>query len=258
MDSTDPKPWEICLQQLRQLMRNEVVAHNRIRDRVLELQERYYDGEMGDGAVNWERWAMDRFAYNQRNLTRLTSPHPITLDNSQAKALRAAQTARLQAVKEDSRRAQAAWDAAQVAVHMDSGLVETLKAELAQAKQEIIQLQAALAHRNQAPRPRRGDVPAIIRRALAQPELAALSDRELARRFRISPQTVGNWRRRLDAVHMDSRPGNKSGSRLAVRERIDRLAANLPQDPRGGRAACRGPAAAPGPVAPSWVPVRRR
>jgi hypothetical protein len=42
-------------------------------------------------------------------------------------------------------------------------------------------------------------VGARMRAVLGDPRLARLSDRELARRTGISPQAVGNWRRRLAA-----------------------------------------------------------
>jgi DNA-binding CsgD family transcriptional regulator len=43
------------------------------------------------------------------------------------------------------------------------------------------------------------EIEAKMRAVLGDARLSILSDREIARRTGISPQTVGNWRRRLDA-----------------------------------------------------------
>jgi hypothetical protein len=42
----------------------------------------------------------------------------------------------------------------------------------------------------------RATIAAEMRKVLGDPVLAGLSDRELARRTGLSPQTIGNWRRR--------------------------------------------------------------
>jgi hypothetical protein len=76
---SDQLLWQIELTQLRQLMRNEQAAHDRIRDRVLRLQEWYYDGII-DGNINWERWACDRFAYNPAWLRFMSQQHPLTFN----------------------------------------------------------------------------------------------------------------------------------------------------------------------------------
>jgi hypothetical protein len=43
----------------------------------------------------------------------------------------------------------------------------------------------------------RASIEAEMRRLLGDPETARLPDRELSRRTGLSPQTIGNWRRRL-------------------------------------------------------------
>ena len=116
--------WQRDLTELRQLMRNEVTNHERIRTRVLTLRERYVDGEMGDSFADWTRWAVAYFAYSPKNLKRLSSPHPLSLDKwqqqqqaAQAKFAREQQTqiaSQAQTlwdeIQFDSKRAQAAWD----------------------------------------------------------------------------------------------------------------------------------------------------
>ena len=45
--------------------------------------------------------------------------------------------------------------------------------------------------------PYRASIAAMMRQVFSDPELARLGDRELARRYGLSPTTIGNWRRRL-------------------------------------------------------------
>jgi hypothetical protein len=75
-----PEPWEIDLQQIRQLQRNEVANHNRIRERVIHLRDLYYEGLVNDQEETWEKWAIDRFANSPENLRRILRDHPNTLD----------------------------------------------------------------------------------------------------------------------------------------------------------------------------------
>lgn len=112
--------WQLDVNQLRRLMRNEVTNHDRIRSRILSLQERYYDGEMDDGGDSWERWAIAYFAYSRRHLRYLSSPHPLSLNKwekqQQASQEKIAEDRR----KEDAKRSQAAWDAMYEAQRYDA------------------------------------------------------------------------------------------------------------------------------------------
>lgn len=101
--------WEIELTQLRQMMRNEMASHERIRDRVLRLQEWYYDGII-DGNINWERWATDRFAYNTTWLRFMSRPHPLSLDQAQRDQQRERDKLADDQRKFDASQGQIAWD----------------------------------------------------------------------------------------------------------------------------------------------------
>ena len=113
--------WEIELTQIRQLMRNEIAAHGRIRERVLRLQEIYQDGVI-DGGHNWEIWACDRFAYNRAWLRRMTNPHPLTLDTvaRQQQIDHDRQVERELAA--DRKHTQAAWDFHRGEIELDAKL----------------------------------------------------------------------------------------------------------------------------------------
>jgi hypothetical protein len=104
------KPWEIAYNRLQVLIKTEILNHHRIREHILELKERYSDGEMGDGAPNWEKWAIEHFAGSSRHLDSLSSPHPLQMDKWEAQRLRTEQRARKRAAAEDRKRAQKAWD----------------------------------------------------------------------------------------------------------------------------------------------------
>jgi hypothetical protein len=82
------KQWEIDLQQIRQLMRNEVVNHDRIKDRVIHLRDLYAEGQVNDCAITWESWAVSYFANSPQNLRRMLNPHPNTLEDKFAKQQR--------------------------------------------------------------------------------------------------------------------------------------------------------------------------
>jgi hypothetical protein len=56
-------------------------------------------------------------------------------------------------------------------------------------------------------------IEARMRSVLGDPRLSCLSDRELARRTGISPQAVGNWRRRLEGEREPARGHVHSGQR---------------------------------------------
>lgn len=73
--------WERDLRELKQLMRNDVTSHERIRSRVLLLRERFYDGEIQTSASSWEQWAVGYFAYSASYLKRLLNPHPLSSGN---------------------------------------------------------------------------------------------------------------------------------------------------------------------------------
>jgi len=116
--------WQLDLVQLRRLMRNEVTNHERIRSRVLSLQERYIEGEMGESSIGWESWAVTYFAYSARHLRYLSAPHPLSLnkwekqqEEAQAKLVREqrkrdAQLSQMvwDEIQYDAKRSQAAWD----------------------------------------------------------------------------------------------------------------------------------------------------
>ena len=106
----EPETVETLLQQLLQLMKNVVVNHERIRARILELKERYFKGEMRDGATNWEKWAVAHFAYSERYLRFLSSPHPLNLSRAEAQRARAQEQLRKEQQKADRIASQAAWD----------------------------------------------------------------------------------------------------------------------------------------------------
>jgi hypothetical protein len=81
MTDKEESAWERDLRELKQLMRNEVTNHERIRSRVLLLRERFYDGEIQTKASNWEQWAIGYFAYSASYLKRLLNPHPLSSGN---------------------------------------------------------------------------------------------------------------------------------------------------------------------------------
>ena len=81
MADNEELAWERDLRELKQLMRNEVTSHERIRSRVLLLRERFYDGEIKTTASSWEQWAIGYFAYSASYLKRLLNPHPLSSGN---------------------------------------------------------------------------------------------------------------------------------------------------------------------------------
>ena len=113
--------WEIELTQIRQLMRNEIAAHGRIRERVLRLQEIYQDGVI-DGGHNWEIWACDRFAYNRAWLRRMTNPHPLTLDTVARQQQIDHDRQIERELADDRKRTQAAWDFHRGEIDLDARL----------------------------------------------------------------------------------------------------------------------------------------
>ena len=60
------------------------------------------------------------------------------------------------------------------------------------------------------------DIEARMRAVLGDTRLSVLSDREIARRTGISPQTVGNWRRRLEAEQAALRSTVHNGRKRAA------------------------------------------
>jgi hypothetical protein len=75
----------------------------------------------------------------------------------------------------------------------------TVKGERDRLRDELDRLRGAELTAAKA-RPQRGDVPELLRRAHADPALATLSVRELARRLGVSPQTVFTYRHKHDGV----------------------------------------------------------
>jgi hypothetical protein len=80
MNDMTEKQWEIDLQQIRQLMRNEVTNHDRIKDRVIHLRDLYAEGQVNDCVITWESWAVSYFANSPENLRRMLREHPNTID----------------------------------------------------------------------------------------------------------------------------------------------------------------------------------
>jgi hypothetical protein len=62
----------------------------------------------------------------------------------------------------------------------------------------------------------RAEIAASIRVILKSPDLSRLPDREIARRTGLSPQTVGNWRRRLEAERTSKRHTAHNGRKRAA------------------------------------------
>jgi hypothetical protein len=121
-------------------------------------------------------------------------------------------------LREEVRRAQTKASQAEQELRRERGLLqgrlervsaenEQLRAQLAEVlagppisgveEMELIQLREQTRLQVAAVRPRRNEVAEVMRRALADPALAALSIRALARRLGVSPQTVFNHRHRI-------------------------------------------------------------
>jgi hypothetical protein len=75
-------------------------------------------------------------------------------------------------------------------------LAEEMEVIVATGERERLQAELTAAKA----RPRRGDVPELLRQAHADPALAVLSVRQLARRLGVSPQTVFTHRRKHNGV----------------------------------------------------------
>jgi hypothetical protein len=63
----------------------------------------------------------------------------------------------------------------------------------------------------------RAEIAETVRAMLSDPDLSALSDREIARRTGLSPQCIGNWRRRLAREREARRARVHHGRRTARR-----------------------------------------
>jgi hypothetical protein len=102
-----PEQWEIELQQIRQLQRNEVANHNRIRERVVHLRDLYYSGLVDPDDIGWDKWAIDRFANSPENLRRMMNDHPNSIDRyARTQQRRNEEMARHQQRLEDEERRQ--------------------------------------------------------------------------------------------------------------------------------------------------------
>ncbi len=131
--------------------------------------------------------------------------------------LSAANTA-LKAVKAELKHWQdQAWAAASLvaeledAVRLAKGTVVPAKGADGQAAEENSPLGA------ESPLPRtQAEKRAAVLNLLRDPDTSALPDRELARRLALSPQTIGNWRRRLGMTkgHFYSRRGSIKSKQL--------------------------------------------
>jgi chromosome segregation ATPase len=99
------------------------------------------------------------------------------------------------------------------------GHLVTCVAQITQYEQELKQLRRAqrkgTSHAGSLKR-RQADIEAKMRAVLGDARLSVLSDREIARRTGISPQTVGNWRRRLEAERVASRGTVHNGRKQAA------------------------------------------
>ena len=67
-----------------------------------------------------------------------------------------------------------------------------------------------------SPRRTRAEIAATMRSIFGKFQLAQLSNREIARRTGLSPQAVGNWRRRLEAERVSRRRPVHCGRRRAA------------------------------------------
>jgi len=103
-------PWQRELREVRQLLRNVVVNHDRIRDRVRSLHDHFDEGNINTGISNWEEWASDYFAYSPTFLKYISSPHPLSLDEWEKKIAKTQEIEIEIQKKQDAARAQTAWD----------------------------------------------------------------------------------------------------------------------------------------------------
>jgi hypothetical protein len=95
----------------------------------------------------------------------------------------------------------------------DTGELARLRVELANAMKRIQYYQNEL-EQLRAPRSgsastslkrTRTEIATRIRAIFNDPRLSQLTDREIARRTGLAPQSVGNWRRRIEAERADKR-----------------------------------------------------
>jgi hypothetical protein len=78
-----------------------------------------------------------------------------------------------------------------------------LRAHITELEQELKELRGAPPGTGSLKRAR-AEIAATMRAIFGDTWLSHLSDREIARRTGVSPQTVGNWRRRLEATQMSA------------------------------------------------------
>ncbi len=108
--SEDESPWQRDLREVRGLLRNVVVNHERVRDRVKSLKDFFDDGLIDTTCTKWEEWAVDYFADSPAYLKYISSPHPISLDKWEKKIAKTKEIEAENKKKADALRAQEAWD----------------------------------------------------------------------------------------------------------------------------------------------------
>jgi hypothetical protein len=96
--------------------------------------------------------------------------------------------------------------------------LDVCRKEIEDYKQKLKQLQGERSRAGSATNLRRS-LAARMRAVFGDARLSKLGDRELARRTGISPQAVGNWRRRLAAERAAAQRGVHSGQRSRSRLR---------------------------------------
>jgi hypothetical protein len=99
--------------------------------------------------------------------------------------------------------------------------LDVCRKEIEDYKQQLKQLQCERSRAGSATNLRRSlaAIETRMRAVLGDARLSKLSDRELARRSGMSPQAVGNWRRRLVAERAAAQRGVHSGQRSRSRLR---------------------------------------
>jgi hypothetical protein len=108
--SEDESPWQRDLREVRGLLRNVVVNHERVRDRVKSLKDFFDEGLIDTTCTKWEEWAIDYFADSPAYLKYISSPHPIKLDKWEKKIAKTKEIEAENKKKADALRAQEAWD----------------------------------------------------------------------------------------------------------------------------------------------------
>ena len=180
--------WQLDLVQLRRLMRNEVTNHERIRSRVLSLQERYIEGEMGESSIGWESWAVTYFAYSARHLRYLSAPHPLSLNKWEKQQEEAQAKLAREQRKRDAQLSQMVWDEIQYDVKRSQVAWDLYQQEQA-TKQVRIQAREKERTKN-AGKPKSRAAPAVPAAETARVHLAEIDRLNRANRVDLGRQFV--------------------------------------------------------------------